>query len=159
MGEHGLSQEKHKNETNKTTGLTRRNFPTSSKMSLKTNTFLSPSNQPCFVIRAMSCRTNNSVHTVPRVSMHTVEYNKVQWFTVPRVSVQYKCRVGVVFKKTENGVIEVKDTTSNPESLATKLEQALDACSYQDEHTFCLWILTLRRSQQSATSAGLSRHS
>ena len=35
--------------------LTLRNFPTSSRMSLKTNTFLSPSNQPCFVIRAMSC--------------------------------------------------------------------------------------------------------
>jgi len=34
--------------------LTLRNLPTSSKISLKTNTFLSPSNHPCFVIRAIS---------------------------------------------------------------------------------------------------------
>ena len=34
--------------------LTLRNLPTSSRMSLKTNTFLSPSNQPCFVIRAIN---------------------------------------------------------------------------------------------------------
>ena len=36
--------------------LTLRNCPTSSKMSRKTNTFLSPSNQPSLVIRAINCR-------------------------------------------------------------------------------------------------------
>ncbi len=39
--------------------LTRRNFPTSSKISLNTKTFLSPSNHPCLVILAISCRTKN----------------------------------------------------------------------------------------------------
>lgn len=42
--------------------LTLRNFPTSSRMSLKTNTFLSPSNQPCFVRRAISYEQHERGH-------------------------------------------------------------------------------------------------